>query len=68
MKVKKRTDLSILAQGERPLHHDTAPRCVNCGEPVAPQAMLDHIASRLGDSPVLSTLRKYCLECRKTKF
>jgi ferredoxin len=68
MNVGKRTDISILAQGEKPLHHDTAPRCVNCGEPVASQAMLDHITSLLGDSPVSSTLRKYCLECRKTIF
>ena len=66
--LEKRTDLSILAQEKTLLHRDTAPRCVNCGEPVAPQAMLDHIAKLLGDSPVSSTLRKYCLECRKTMY
>ena len=62
------SNLSILIREKTPLHRDTAPRCVKCGEPIAPQAMLDHITKLLGDSPVSSTLRKYCLECRKTMY
>ncbi|MEE9256220.1 MAG: 4Fe-4S dicluster domain-containing protein, partial [bacterium] len=68
MELEKRTDLPALLRGEQTLYSDTTPRCENCGEPVAPQAMLDRIGAKLKDHPALPALSKYCVECRKTMF
>ncbi|MBT3352678.1 MAG: 4Fe-4S binding protein [Nitrospinaceae bacterium] len=68
MALEKKTDFMALTQESKLLFRDTAPRCENCGEPVAPKAMLDRIGGILEDHPALSALSKYCLDCRKTMF
>ena len=66
MALEKTTDLMPLAQESRTLFKDTVPRCEKCGEPIAPQAMLDRISGILAGHPSLEILSKYCLDCRKT--
>ncbi|MEE9256750.1 MAG: 4Fe-4S dicluster domain-containing protein [bacterium] len=68
MELEKRTDLQAIREESRILYRDTAPRCENCGGPIAPQAMLDRIGGILKDHPSFSMLTKYCIECRKTMF
>jgi uncharacterized protein with PIN domain len=68
MELEKSTDLLALREEKRTLFSDTMPRCENCGEPIAPQAMLDRIGSILEDHPAFAALSKRCIECRKTMF
>ena len=67
IEVEKKTDFQSLLRGRSALFEDDSPRCVKCGARIAPQAMLDRIGSVLGsDNPVLTTLKNYCVDCRKT--
>ncbi|MFQ5915563.1 MAG: 4Fe-4S binding protein [Nitrospinota bacterium] len=66
VRVEKVTDFPRLAEGKHVLYRGGEARCVKCGAPVAPRAMLDRIGGLLGRHPAISMIRQYCLECRKT--
>lgn len=59
------TDLQRLSGGKVTLHRSSNILCKKCGSPIAPDGMLEKIASVLGsDDPALATITKYCLACR----
>ncbi|MEE9197210.1 MAG: 4Fe-4S dicluster domain-containing protein [bacterium] len=66
VRVEKVTDLRRLSQGRHVLYQGSEARCVKCGAPVAPRAMLDRLGDLLGGDAVFSAISRYCLECRKT--
>jgi ferredoxin len=66
VRVDRATRLSALAEERHVLFQDSSPRCVSCGEPIMPQAMLDRLKKSLKDHPSFEIISKYCMECRKT--
>jgi ferredoxin len=62
--AKRTTDFQRLKQGKSLLYRSGEARCKTCGGPIAPQEMLNKIASLLGNDPALGTITKYCLSCR----
>lgn len=62
--VKRTTDFGRLKQGKSLLYRTDEARCVTCGGPIAPQEMLNKIASLLGNDPALPIITQYCLSCR----
>lgn len=66
LRLRRAVDLRRLAAGRVVLKRDDTPRCVACGAPIAPAAMMARLAAMLGDeyaalSPVLTRL---CSDCR----
>jgi len=53
-------------RGRRKIRHEATARCEVCGKPVAPAAMLDRIATILGDehSATIAAIGTRCIECR----
>jgi ferredoxin/coenzyme F420-reducing hydrogenase delta subunit len=68
VRLEKATDFRRLSQGKRELYRGSEARCVVCGGPVAPRAMLERISAILGEGPVTSTITRYCLDCRGIRF
>jgi ferredoxin len=66
VQLERRTDVGLLASRKRVLHRDRQVRCERCGAPVAARALLDRMAAILGSDPVLSSVTRYCAECRGT--
>ena len=66
IRLDRTTDRSRLAQGRRTVCSDIETRCVSCGGPVAPLAMLRRIASLLGEeeADLAEEMSRYCLSCR----
>lgn len=66
LRLRRAVDLQRLGAGRVVLRRDRTPRCVACGKPIAPAAMMARLAAILGDeyaalSPVLTRL---CSDCR----
>ncbi|MBI4506612.1 MAG: 4Fe-4S binding protein [Chloroflexi bacterium] len=66
LRLRRAIDLRRLGAGRVVLRRDETPRCVACGRPIAPAAMMARLAAMLGDeyaalSPVLTRL---CSDCR----
>lgn len=65
--VERVTDLDALRWGRTAVYEDTEARCVACGAPVAPNAMLERVAALLGSEQATLSgyLRSYCPSCRE---
>ncbi len=59
-------DLRDWEQGRQVVRRATSRRCERCGGPIAPDPMLDRIATLLGDehAGALSVMSTICLKCR----
>jgi ferredoxin len=64
VEVARATAVVPLAAGRRALHRSAEARCVTCGGPIAPQAMLDRLRALLGDDPVAAVIARHCSACR----
>ena len=65
IRVDPGVDFSALAGGRRELNRSRTHACEQCGQPVAPMAMLDRIGDILGEEDALmSLLTRLCLVCR----
>lgn len=59
-------DLERLGRGREPLYEGGTARCVACGGPIAPLAMIERVTKLLGTehAPAAAVAAKYCMECR----
>lgn len=64
VRLERATDLRRLSEGTRVLHRDREVGCERCGAPIAPRALLERVAARLGETPVIAAMTSYCPACR----
>ncbi len=64
--LQRRSDLQALSRGRTPLVQGRSGRCVTCGGPIAPEAMLNRVAALLGNghAATLDVIARYCPACR----
>jgi len=65
--LARRTDLRCLEQGRTSLYRAELARCIACGAPIAPLAMLKRIEALLGKTyaATMPVLSRYCMDCRR---
>lgn len=68
LRVRRATDRERLSRGRTPLIRDRYRRCVVCGEPIAPEAMLRRITALLGGehADTVEVISQYCPACRSS--
>jgi ferredoxin len=66
--LSRRTDLERIEQGRTSIFRTETTRCVACGAPIAPGAMIKRIEALLGSefAATMPILTRYCIDCRST--
>jgi ferredoxin/coenzyme F420-reducing hydrogenase delta subunit len=66
LRMRQVTDLRRLGGGQVDLKRAPHRRCVRCGAPIAPEAMLQRITALLGgeDGPGARVIGRLCVDCR----
>ncbi len=66
------TDLSAILMGRVTVKEGEIARCKECGQPIAPTAMLDKIQSKLAEThkseKLVKVLTELCVDCRASVF
>jgi ferredoxin len=64
--IARRTDLERMGRGRTPLYQAELARCIACGAPIAPLAMLKRIEALLGSAyaATMPVISRYCMDCR----
>jgi ferredoxin len=63
LSVERGVDLDALGRKAEPLKRSILARCLRCGEPVAPKAMLDRLRPML-EPALLTATEQLCQRCR----
>jgi ferredoxin len=66
LRLERAVDRRRLEAGRTTVYRDPTPRCVACGAPIAPAAMMARVAALLGDdyAALAPTIGRYCQSCR----